>query len=227
MLTDEQRAALGAQGFVKVPQVIEPEVAGSLRALFTDDGLFHKTVKMEEKGYGKGRYRYFKRNHLPKLVATLRDRLYEDTLPMARAWQQALETEPRFPDKHFIFDELCCAEGQTESACLLLEYPEGGYNELHQDLYGKREIIFPYQLVMMLSPHSEYEGGDFLVEKKSANGQVAALQSISLEQGDGVIVSTRWHVNEHGEKEEIRHGVDKITRGTRATLGVIAHNWGP
>lgn len=53
-----------------------------------------------------------------------------------------------YPDTLALFHALCAEQGQTKPTPLLLRYESGGYNTLHQDLYGT--VFFPFQVV---KPH--------------------------------------------------------------------------
>ena len=50
---------------------------------------------------------------------------------------------------------------QTRPTPLLLKYETGGFNCLHQDLYG--DVFFPFQVVFVLNQREQ----DFLVENPS------------------------------------------------------------
>src|SRR5207244_440639 len=64
----------------------------------------------------------------------------------------------------------CQEHGQTKPTPLLLRYEIGGYNCLHQDLYG--EIAFPLQLTCFLSRREiDYTGGEFLLVEQRPRAQ--------------------------------------------------------
>jgi uncharacterized protein len=92
--------------------------------------------------FGEGEYRYFA-EPLPPLVAVLRERLYPRLAPVANAWAEALGGDERFPESLAELRARCREAGQTKPTPLLLRYGPGGYNCLHQDLYG--DVAFPLQ----------------------------------------------------------------------------------
>ena len=56
------------------------------------------------------------------------------------------------------FIERCAKRGPLKPTPLLLRYETGGYNNLHQDIYGP--ITFPLQMTLGLSSLGEdYQGG--------------------------------------------------------------------
>ena len=72
---------------------------------------------------------------------------------------------------------------------LLLRYETGGYNCLHQDLYG--EIAFPLQLTCFLSRREiDYTGGEFLLVEQRPRMQSRG-EAITTEQGEIIIFATR------------------------------------
>ena len=119
----------------------------------------------------------------------------------------------------------CARSGQRKPTPLLLRYEAGGYNCLHQDLYG--DVIFPLQLTCLLSRRgADFEGGEFLLVEQRPRAQSRG-EVVPLEQGEAVIFATR-HRPVAGARgyyrANLRHGVSRVLSGTRYSLGVIFHN---
>lgn len=111
------------------------------------------------------------------------------------------------------------------STPLILKYEAGGYNCLHQDLYG--EVFFPFQVVLALNQKElDYKGGEFLLVEQRPRAQSRG-HAISLEQGAGLIFPTN-HRPVPGTrgyyKTTLRHGVSTVASGTRYSLGIIFHD---
>jgi len=106
-----------------------------------------------------------------------------------------------------------------------LYYEAEGYNCLHQDLYG--EVVFPLQLACFLSRHNrDYTGGEFLLVEQRPRAQSRG-EAITPEQGEIIIFTTRYRpaAGVRGYyRVQMRHGVSRLTSGSRYTLGVIFHN---
>ncbi len=119
----------------------------------------------------------------------------------------------------------CHAAGQTRPTPLILKYEAGGYNCLHQDLYGER--VFPLQMTGLLSaPERDFTGGEFLLVEQRPRAQSKG-EAVPLEQGDAVLFAVR-HRPAQGSAALIAspcsHGVSRIRTGQRYTLGVIFHD---
>jgi hypothetical protein len=107
----------------------------------------------------------------------------------------------------------------------MLRYEAGGYNCLHQDLYG--DVAFPLQMTCLLSrPDEDFTGGEFLLVEQRPRAQSRG-EVVSLAQGQIVIFATRERPVRGARgtyRVNLRHGVSRITSGRRYTLGVIFHD---
>jgi hypothetical protein len=131
----------------------------------------------------------------------------------------------RFPPEHDAFIGRCHDAGQARPTPLLLQYGEGDYNALHQDLYG--EHVFPLQVAILLSePEADFTGGEFVLTEQRPRMQTRA-EVVPLRKGDAVIFAVH-HRPQKGAKGfyrvNMRHGVSRIRSGHRHTLGVIFHD---
>ena len=211
---------LDARGYAVVRRLIDPATATELTRAYDDGPLFRSTITMQNHGYGRGEYRYFK-YPLPPLIGELREALYTALVPTANAWSQQLGSNVRFPSGLPMMLDLCAEAGQVRPTALLLRYRTGDYNALHQDIYG--EVAFPLQATLLLTDPAAFAGGDFvLVEAKPRKQSVAHVVPLGL--GDCVIFPNRLKPNGEGGRSTFRHGVSEVRRGTRVTLGVILHD---
>jgi hypothetical protein len=215
---------LWAGGYAPLGKLFDAGACRELRALYSDETVFRKHIDMARYRFGEGSYRYFA-YPLPGKIATLREELYATLAPIADDWMKALGFEAKFPATLESFLALCKTHGQTRPTPLLLRYEEGGYNCLHQDLYG--EIVFPFQIVVGLSdPAKDYEGGELLlVEQRPRAQSIGHVLRLGL--GEAVVITTRYRPVKGTRgfyRANIRHGVSRITRGKRYTLGVIFHD---
>jgi hypothetical protein len=216
--------ALDRDGFARAGVLLDPDECAALAGLYDEQARFRKTVEMERHRFGAGQYRYFARP-LPSLVQRLRSGLYRRLAPAANRWSGWLGREERFPPSLRGFLERCERAGQTRPTPLLLRYGEGGYNCLHRDLYG--EVAFPLQGAVLLSrPGVDYAGGEFLLVEQRPRAQSIG-HALALEQGELVIFATaeRPAPGARGPvRASMRHGVSRIERGERFTLGLILHD---
>ena len=144
---------------------------------------------------------------------------------MANAWNQALHIDERYPSVHEELLERCRVASQLLPTALILKYGSGGYNTLHQDLYG--EVYFPMQTVFLLSdPDSDFSGGEFVLVEQLPRAQSRAIV-LRLRKGDSLVFTTRFRP-EKGTKGyyrvQVKHGVSEVVRGTRFTMGIIFHD---
>jgi uncharacterized protein len=218
----EIHEALDRDGFARTGPVLTPQECEDLQALY-DDGAFRSTIHMARHRFGEGEYKYFD-NPLPPLVEELRTALYPHLAEAANRWAEWLGDDS-YPETLGEFLETCHAAGQLRPTPLILRYHEGGYNALHQDLYG--DVAFPFQALTVLSRKGEdFDGGEsVLIEQRPR--QQSRAHVISLDQGELLFFPTR-HRPAKGSKgyyrATLRHGVATLTRGERLGLGVIFHD---
>jgi hypothetical protein len=210
-------------GYAHVRSVLTAPECRELIALYSQDRRFRSRVDMARHRFGEGDYKYFRRP-LPSLVEELRIRAYPPLAAIANRWMLALGAAPRFPPDLEAFLETCRKAGQTQPTPLLLHYEAGGYNCLHQDLYG--EVAFPLQLAVFLTPPTEYTGGEFLLVENRPRAQSVG-RAIVPGRGDFVIFPTRYRPARGRQgfyRCAVRHGVSRVRAGRRYTLGVIFHD---
>jgi uncharacterized protein len=215
---------LDAQGCAVLKGLLSPDECRALAALYPDDRHFRSRVVMGRHGFGRGEYKYFC-YPLPQLIAELRPVLYAQLRDVANRWNEAMGIEIRYPPSHKAFLERCRAAGQVRPTPLLLQYGEGDYNCLHQDLYG--EHVFPLQVAILLSePGRDFNGGEFVLTEQRPRMQ-SRPEVVPLAQGDAVAfaVHVRPVQGTRGiYRVNLRHGVSRIRSGHRHTLGVIFHD---
>jgi hypothetical protein len=217
-------AELDTNGCAMVNGLLSRADCDTLASTYSRDELFRSRVVMARHGFGRGEYKYF-RYPLPERVAALRDSLYPHLAAIANAWNERMGIETRYPSEHAAFLKRCHVAGQTRPTPLLLEYGEGDYNCLHQDVYG--EHVFPLQVAFLLSmPERDFTGGEFVLTEQRPRMQ-SRVEVVPLRQGDGVIFPVH-HRPVSGARGyyrvNMRHGVSRVRSGSRHTLGVIFHD---
>jgi hypothetical protein len=221
----EQIAAnLDAHGCAVISPGLSRTECESLVATYGDDERFRSRVIMARHGFGRGEYKYFT-HPLPDVVAALRTMLYSRLAGIANRWNEAAGADMRYPAAHADFLKQCHRAGQTKPTPLLLQYGEGDYNCLHQDIYG--EHVFPLQVTFLLSARAEdFTGGEFVLTEQRPRMQSRA-EVVPLQQGEGVIFPVR-HRPVRGTRGtyrvNMRHGVSRVRSGHRYTLGIIFHD---
>jgi hypothetical protein len=221
-------ASLDAQGFAHLPAILDPSECDLLAGLYSQDERFRSRIDMSRFRFGVGEYKYFAAP-LPAPVQSLREALYMRLAPIANAWATRLgKSEVRSMKYEGSLDGFlarCHAAGQKRPTPLLLSYTAGGYNCLHQDIYG--DLAFPLQVVFALSRAGvDYEGGEFLLVEQRPRAQSRG-HALRIEQGGGIVFATRERpvAGTRGDyRVSMRHGVSTITQGSRMTLGIIFHD---
>jgi uncharacterized protein len=215
---------LDAQGCAVLKGLLTAEECRALAALYPEDRIFRSRIVMGRHGFGRGEYKYFA-YPLPMPIAELRPALYARLQPIANRWNEAMDIGIRYPESHEAFLARCHKAGQLRPTPLLLQYGEGDYNCLHQDLYG--EHVFPLQVAILLSePRRDFEGGEFVLTEQRPRIQSRA-EVVPLGQGDGVAfaVHVRPVQGTRGfYRVNMRHGVSRLRSGHRHTVGVIFHD---
>ena len=133
---------LDAHGWAMFPKLLTVSESAAIAGLYEDDSRFRSHVVMARHGFGRGEYKYFS-YPLPDKIADLRTALYSRLTPLANRWNASMGIDVRYPDTHADFIARCHKAGQTRPTPLLLQYGEGDFNALHQDVYG--EHVFPLQ----------------------------------------------------------------------------------
>jgi hypothetical protein len=216
--------SLDARGWALLPGLLAAADCDAMAGLYAQEAGFRSKIVMARHGFGRGEYRYFS-YPLPPTLEHLRTTLYPRLVPLANLWQARMGLETRFPATLSAFLERCHAAGQTRPTPLLLQYREGDYNCLHQDLYGTH--VFPLQVAILLSePGQDFDGGDFVLTEQRPRMQ-SRVDVVPLRKGDGVLfaVNDRPVKGTRGDyRVKMRHGVASLRRGKRHTLGVIFHD---
>ncbi|HEY3730365.1 MAG TPA: 2OG-Fe(II) oxygenase [Steroidobacteraceae bacterium] len=215
---------LDASGAGVLSGLLSSQECAELIACYVRSELFRSRIVMSQHGFGRGEYQYFS-YPLPATVQTLRENLYPRLAPIANRWHEALQIATRFPARHEDFLDRCHRAGQRRPTPLLLRYGPGDFNCLHQDVYG--EQVFPLQLTVLLSdPATDFSGGEFCLTQQRPRAQ-SRVEVMPLARGDGVVFATRFHpaMGKRGAyRLTLRHGVSRLRRGERYTLGVIFHD---
>lgn len=215
---------LAQNGYALTGRMLSDDQCRALIALYSDDDAFRSHVIMERHNFGVGDYKYFA-DPLPCVVAELRERMYPPLANVANEWMSALKLHARYPGELSEFLDRCARVGQKKPTPLMLHYAPGGYNCLHQDLYG--ELAFPLQLVVMLSePGEDYEGGELVLVEQRPRMQSRPIV-LRPRRGEGVMFTNneRPQAGRAGfYRVKMRHGVSTVTAGERYALGIIFHD---
>jgi hypothetical protein len=220
----EVQRDLDERGHARLPGLLSAAECRRLARLYPEDPRFRSTVDMARHRFGLGEYRYFTRP-LPRLVEELRRALYPPLARLANRWQERLGASDRFERSLAGFLRRCRRAGQTRPTPLLLRYEQGGFNNLHQDLYGS--VAFPLQVTVLLSrPEHDFRGGEFLLMEQRPRQQSRG-EAVALRQGEAIVFPTRERPVQGARgvyRAQLRHGVSRLHSGRRLALGVIFHD---
>jgi hypothetical protein len=208
-------------GYAIINNLLTTAECDDLKAAYDNKDLYRKTIVMERYRFGLGEYKYF--NYpLPAIIENTRQAVYPHLAPIANKWMEVLGIDKHFPASLAELLDQCHAAGQNRPTPLILRYGKGGYNTLHQDLYG--DIYFPMQMVMFLD--DAYEGGEFVLIEQQPRAQSRAIV-LKPKKGDALIFTTNFRPVKGTRgyyRVNTKHGVSEVISGTRHTLGIIFHD---
>jgi len=220
---DSVTKSMHSKGYAVVEGVLSYDECDQFIVAYDDPG-YRKTVIMERHRFGLGEYKYFD-YPLPELVQTAREEMFPYLSQVANEWALRLNLGIRYPDSFPEFQSECHQTGQLKPTPLILKYGIGGFNALHQDLYG--DVYFPMQLAFFLNePDVDYTGGEFVLTEQVPRAQSKAIV-LRPGKGDMIIFTTNFRPVKGSKgyyRANMRHGVSEIHDGVRHTLGVIFHD---
>ncbi len=215
--------SMNEKGYAIIPKIISDEQCNEIIKEYNNENLYRKTVVMERYRFGLGEYKYFD-YPLPKIIQTLRETIYPKLSPIANLWMKVLNIDKIFPETFEELQSLCHQNNQLKPTPLILKYGKGGFNTLHQDLYG--EVYFPMQTVLFLNePDKDFIGGEFVLTQQTPRAQSKAIV-LKSKKGDMLIFTTNFRPIKGTRgyyRVNMKHGVSEVISGERHTLGVIFH----
>ena len=224
--TDWQKTntAMNEKGYVVVPNFLSDNQCQNLIDQYNNPVGYRKTVIMERYRFGLGEYKYFE-YPLPNIVQTIREGLYPKLVPIANSWMKLLKIDKQFPNTLSEMQLACQSNKQLKPTPLILKYGKGGFNTLHQDLYG--EVYFPLQAALFLNePNVDFTGGEFVFTQQIPRAQSKAIV-LNPSKGDMVIFTTNFRPIKSVKgycRINMKHGVSELRSGERHTLGIIFHD---
>ncbi|GAB1445836.1 MAG: 2OG-Fe(II) oxygenase [Cyclobacteriaceae bacterium] len=221
---DDIASTLNNKGYAILPKILNPFGCETLIHQYHESHLYRSTINMQRYRFGKGEYKYFD-YPLPSTVKALRANLYTPLAHIANQWMRLLKIDSSFPAEHNTFIESCHAVQQVRPTPLILKYEAGGFNTLHQDLYGA--VFFPFQVIFMLTQKgTDYEGGELVLTEQIPRAQ-SIVKVIHANKGDAVIITTNFRPIQGSKgyyRAKVKHGVSEVKSGTRYTLGIVFHD---
>lgn len=212
------------KGYTIVPDFLSEKQCQELIDLYENPYGYRKIVVMERYRFGLGEYKYFD-YPLPKVIQTLREEIYPKLAPIANLWMKVLKIEKQFPKSYNELQRQCHDNNQLKPTPLILKYGKGGFNTLHQDLYG--DVFFPLQTVFFLNkPDVDFTGGEFVITQQTPRAQSKAIV-LRPEKGEMLIFTTNFRPVKGVKgyyRVNMKHGVSELHSGERHTMGVIFHD---
>jgi hypothetical protein len=220
---NEIQIELNQKGFVSISELLSKQECEQLIQLYPKS-IYRSVINMQRYRFGQGEYKYF--NYpLPNLIEAIREEFYSKLARIANQWSEVLAMEIKYPSTHTEFISSCHTQKQLRPTPLILHYQKGGFNTLHQDLYG--EIYFPFQVVIALSQNGkDFEGGELVMTEQLPRAQSKANVH-TPNQGDAIIFTTNFRPVKGTRgyyKSRMKHGVSEIKSGERYALGIIFHD---
>jgi hypothetical protein len=221
---DIVKDSLNNKGYARIPKLVSETECDLFKHQYEEESLYRSTIDMQRYRFGKGEYKYFKYS-LPEKIQVLREGLYAPLSDVANEWMRQLQIDIAYPAVHQDLIAHCHQQNQRRPTPLILRYHEGGFNTLHQDLYG--DVYFPFQVVFVLSkPGTDYTGGEFILVEQLPRAQSRA-QVLYLDQGDALIFTTNFRPVKGTKgyyRAKMKHGISEVTSGKRYALGIIFHD---
>lgn len=221
---EHQHTSLNTKGYAHLPGVLTREECMGLSKLYADEKIYRNVINMQRYRFGRGEYKYFS-YPLPPLIQHLRENFYKFLVPVANEWMKQLNISTQYPEQHteLIFD--CHHKNQTRPTPLILRYEAGGFNTLHQDLYG--DVYFPFQVVFVLTQAGkDHEGGELVFTEQVPRAQSRA-EVVTPDQGDAIIFTTNFRPVKGSRgfyRAKMKHGISPLRSGVRYALGIIFHD---
>jgi hypothetical protein len=215
--------SLKNKGYAHLKDILSSEECLQLIKMYPDP-IYRNVINMRRYRFGEGEYKYF--NYpLPRLIQNLRETFYQPLASIANEWMKKISMDVRYPETHRSFIEYCHQKNQLRPTPLILRYEPGGFNTLHQDLYG--EVYFPFQIVFVLTQKAkDHEGGELVLTEQVPRAQSKA-EVIQPDLGDAIIFTTNFRpVNgtRGFYKANVKHGISEVKSGVRYALGIIFHD---
>ncbi len=215
---------LSKNGHAIIPSLLSSKQCTQCIGLYDQATNFRKTVRMERYRFGRGEYKYFS-YPLPEIVQALRTSVYPRLAPIANKWMIDLGIARQFPPTLSALLQQCHHNNQLLPTPLILKYGKGGFNTMHQDLYGT--IYFPLQAVLFLNtPEVDYTGGEFVLTEQVPRAQSKAIV-LRPNKGEMLLFTTQFRPikGKRGYyRAHMKHGVSEVHTGKRHTLGIIFHD---